>query len=1414
MTGLAPHVGLAHASSSLEPVSVQLRWQHQFQFAGYYAAVAKGFYEAEGLDVRLLEFTPGKESLETVLSGLADYGISDASLIKKRIDGKPVVLLTQIFQHSPLVLISREESGIYTPSEMAGKKVMYDFSSATSDSLLIESLKGQIDFKKVPYSYDYQDLVSGKVDVVSAYLTTQPYELRAQGIGVNIIAPSSYGINLYGDNLYTSEKELGEHPQRVEKMIRATLKGWRYALQHKDEIIELILNRYNPALSREQLEYEAQLTERMIDLNIELGKVEPLRYGQIAKLYQRYGFVSRSDIPRGFIYRRSQHIELTAAEKAWLERQGEIQLSIPDEYIPYLFLDRNGRQQGYLPDLLDLINRRLGSDIRITIVPLKDQLQALKNRQVEGIFSLPREISSKHGLLSTRPHSSVVPVVYANEKTATKIKGLEDLGGLTCAVVKGAAFHNGIMKQVRKEIRIVEVHDSLAGLKMVFAGKVDAMFGVAMDSQYISKNGLSTIVPALYLEKQKFTLVSGIRSDLPELRSILNKGLDSVSEADKQRLWQKWTPSKQALKTLDVTPEERNWLLANPTVSVALDPSFAPVEYLNDKGEPRGISVAYLNQIEKLLGIHFEYPKYDSWSAALNDLQQGRLDMVSAAQATPERKTSLDFTEPYLTLPVSIFALKEFPYISDLSQLDNKSVAIVDGYLIRDFLERDCPSIKLVPMPTARAALHAVSAGRVDAFIGAIHTTSSYLNQIGNQQIKIVGAVFYRLNLAMGVRNDQPLLASLLQKAISAIPEEERQRIEQQWFSVEYEHDFDYSLLWKTGIPALLLLSVISLYSIRLRREVQLRIKTERRFRSLVEGIGNDYLFYAKDLSGVLTYVSPEAKEFCGLTADELIGRSWQSLPLTEESALLDSEPDAFVLKGEKSAPGVLSYRHPDGTLRYWVDTPHLMTDGDGAPAGVEGLLKDVTAERLAAQNLLAAKKQAENANRAKSAFLANMSHELRTPLTAIIGYSHLLQNKKDLQPPDARKKVEIISRSGQHLVQMINDVLEVSRIEAERYEVKKEIFPPQALLDEICEMFSLQAKEKGLWLRFESASVLPERICSDKGKLRQILINIIGNACKFTESGGVTVESRHRYLDSTRIELAFSVTDTGLGIADADLDKLFRPFEQGAAGKKMGGTGLGLLIAQKYARLLGGDLNVASGQNSGSCFTVSCRADVELEERSPDSAGMDLYRFDRSRLAGKSVLIADDDEGIRSFLSQLLQSYDIDVCSADDGEKAVSLARAKRPDLIVMDIQMPILNGLDAINLIRSSENEPVPVIAISASVLDRDQEKARTSGADRFIIKPIDVDMFLEEICSLLKIPRVVSENNQNAGPLPVGKDDVAALPEELRGALQRALIRLEPVSIEAAIKRITNYDSQLGESLRHLSARFRFDEIRKLF
>ena len=292
-------------STAAESIHFQLRWHHQFQFAGYYAALEKGYYKKAGLDVSIHNGTPEKMPVKEVLQGHAQYGVANSELLLERLRGAPLVALAAIYQHSASVLLARKETEILSPDDLIGKKVMMLGQYVDADFIAMFSNEN-LDIKDIhiiPSSFEIQDLIDGKVDAFNSYMSNEPYYLKQQGVEFTTLNPRNYGVDFYSDILFTTEDEIRHHPERVKAFRQASLEGWYYAMNHPQEIIDLLLNKYKVTKSRGHLEFEAEAMHSLIlpDL-MELGHMNPWRWRHMAETFVQAGMVENDHLLQGFIY--------------------------------------------------------------------------------------------------------------------------------------------------------------------------------------------------------------------------------------------------------------------------------------------------------------------------------------------------------------------------------------------------------------------------------------------------------------------------------------------------------------------------------------------------------------------------------------------------------------------------------------------------------------------------------------------------------------------------------------------------------------------------------------------------------------------------------------------------------------------------------------------------------------------------------------------------------------------------------------------------------------------------------------------------------------------------------------------------------------------------------------------------------
>ncbi|MEH2118425.1 hybrid sensor histidine kinase/response regulator [Nostoc sp.] len=479
---------------------------------------------------------------------------------------------------------------------------------------------------------------------------------------------------------------------------------------------------------------------------------------------------------------------------------------------------------------------------------------------------------------------------------------------------------------------------------------------------------------------------------------------------------------------------------------------------------------------------------------------------------------------------------------------------------------------------------------------------------------------------------------------------------------------------------------------------------------------------------------------------------------------------------------------------------------------------------------------EAEAANRAKSKFLANMSHELRTPLNAILGFTQLISRDRSVNPLHL-ENLEIISRSGEHLLTLINDVLSMAKIEAGRTILNESSFDLYRLLDSLEEILQPKAESKALWLLFEHSPEIPQYVETDETKLRQILINLLGNAIKFTQTGGVTlrvkmgegnfkvaeVEERENFpLPHTRYSLHFEVEDTGHGIAPAELEGLFQPFIQTEVGRNsQQGTGLGLTISQQFIRLMGGDITVRSTLNQGTIFTFNIQI-------SPAKEVQDQTRQPYRRVIGLEpdqpkyrILVVEDKWENRQLLVKMLASLGFEVREAEDGQQGVALWETWEPHLIWMDMRMPMMDGYEATRQIKSHlKGQATVIIALTASAFDEEKSVVLSSGCDDFVRKPFQESVIWEKMAEYLGVRYVFEESNyllavgnqpsNQANSYLLTAQSLTVMPPDWVAQLHQAAVRTDEKLIFKLLEQIPELNSPLAMALADLVNNFRIDKV----
>ena len=533
-------------AAKLEKVSLQLQWLDQFQFAGYYMAKERGFYEEVGLDVELLPFNAALSPVDAVVRQKATYGIGRSSLIIDKSKGKEIVLLASIFQSSPVVLLATKESNITTVKDFAGKRIMMTTDASSEVAMQAMAYRNGVSIDKMilqKHSFDVDDLINKKTDLMASYLSNEPFLLQEKKVAYTVFDPKDSGFDFYSDILFTTEDEVRDHRQRALDFRSASLKGWAYAFDHIDETVALILEKYNAQnKSREALTFEADTLKRLAYYDgAEIGQIDLRKIEKIYDFYNVMGLLEdKIDFDTFVLNEKNDKsaLLLTGEERTYLKRKKVIRVCVDPGWMPFEEI-KKGRHVGMSADYMRIIESKIETPIRL--VPTKSWSESVayaKARKCD-ILSLAMETPERKKYFNFTPPYLTVPLVIATTTDKFFITDLDEVSNVKIGVVKGYAIAQ-MLKKKHPSIQLVEVENIEDGLKAVAHGELFGFIdnlttiGYQMQKEYI---GILKVAGRI---DQNWELGIGVRNDAPMLLEILTKAIGSIDDKTKQSVLNQW----------------------------------------------------------------------------------------------------------------------------------------------------------------------------------------------------------------------------------------------------------------------------------------------------------------------------------------------------------------------------------------------------------------------------------------------------------------------------------------------------------------------------------------------------------------------------------------------------------------------------------------------------------------------------------------------------------------------------------------------------------------------------------------------------------------------------------------------------------------------------------------------------------
>jgi len=528
---------------------------------------------------------------------------------------------------------------------------------------------------------------------------------------------------------------------------------------------------------------------------------------------EKYSIIRKYVADIGLIQAKTL-VNLNAKEKAWLKKHSILRVHNEQSWAPFNFYEQN-QAKGYSIDYMNLLAQRLGVEVSYITGPSWGEfLDMIHNKELDVMLNIVNTEDRRKYINFTDEYFRNITGIYV-PKDGPAFTSLKELKGKTVSVPKGF-FEQELLERYYPKVKLHLVRDNQEALEAVLFGKADAALGeMAVVDYLMLKNSITGLRLSGKVADKRFEnlLNIGVRKDWPILRDILHKAMESITQEEQQELKKKWLSltEPEDAPQIELSTEEQAWLASNQVLKLGYDTDWPPVEYIDKEGVYYGLSADYMTLIGKILGISIEPIPPQSWQKTLEDAKTRRIDLISAIMPFPERDNYLSFSQPYLSFPMVIVTRQEVSYIGDINELKGKKIAVVSDFASQKLLKDNHPDLKLYSTDNVYAGLEAVQNNNAFAFVGSLAAISQVLTREKIVGLKVTGNTPYSYELAIGIRNDQPILAGIIQKALDAISEEQRNEIYNRWVVVTYEQAFDYTMLWR-ALAAIALIFIWVVY--------------------------------------------------------------------------------------------------------------------------------------------------------------------------------------------------------------------------------------------------------------------------------------------------------------------------------------------------------------------------------------------------------------------------------------------------------------------------------------------------------------------------------------------------------------------------------------------------------------------------
>ncbi|MBS3046383.1 transporter substrate-binding domain-containing protein [Enterobacter mori] len=1060
-------------------------------------------------------------------------------------------------------------------------------------------------------------------------------------------------------------------------------------------------------------------------------------------LFSPFGWtVSKAtlDHPASAIHGSTLPVPISTEERMWLQQYHPLRVAVvPNAFPPFDLMDMDKRYQGISADYLDLIGHTLQLTPQITVYTSYSQAyQALRAKQVDMVMTA----------VGNKPPADVVfsTPYFPNhivEVTADGLPLAHD-GPVTLAIAEASGLQRDIKKHY-PQARIKEYATVYQALAATANRQVDGFIGNAAGGTYfIEHYHLNSLAIGNYAELTQNGFHIAVRKQDQRLATLLNRVIATIPAQVQQNIVKRWVTNASAFDISDrinLSADEKVWVSQHPQVFYNAAIDRMPFVFSDNRDQPAGLSVELLDLIGKKAGIKFT-PVWTN--VAFNQLDPSIANNISVLPVLVRNvekdlpiSRTINVTVPYITSHWVIVGRKNEQSVQQASDLAGKRIAVTQRNQLVDRLHKMLPGTTLDHVSTYMDAYAEVANGHADATIANVFTASYIIQHHFSSELKILAPLAETpVEIGFGVLGNNPQLLSIMNKALDSIQPDEMLAIQSRWTQISHPNTQWMQMkswllrggsLIGLGVVLFWIWFILFLRQVRGRSHAELALRNQLNLQKvLLDGIPHP--LYLRDPQARMVTCNTAYEEALGVKRSQLVGKTVTDLEpyirAADDAAPMDEHYQALLSSGKpiNLDKWLLLNGHEVKVYNWAV----RLEAENGDILGLVGGWIDITEREELLHALDAARTKAEQASEAKSIFLATISHEIRTPMNALIGLLQLMARQP--QPSQQQKLyLDNAQNSAVSLLTLIDDILDLSKIEAGKLTFNWQPADIRRLIDEVLNIFQPVARQKNLSLSAEISPSIESGYSLDPLRFKQLLTNLVGNALKFTFSGGVKITLRRLEKLAQQETLLLRVEDSGLGIEAAELPLLFEPFSQASSTLKRvaGGTGLGLPICRQLAQMMQGDITLASEPGLGTQVDVRLTLDTTPCPAQPEPLVEQLH----TPFHSCTIAVVDDHPTNRLVLREQLQLLGCNVVESEDGQQALLQCEQQAFDVIFCDCSMPVLDGYTFTRRLRSGAhgvlNQATPVLGYTANAQQENQLLAMESGMNDCLIKPVDLSI-----------------------------------------------------------------------------------------